>query len=226
VSIVTVPLVDFLRVLPFKADYDRRFYLNGVLVTPYEDHALLIATNGHWLAAYESAEARTDQDRILDIPEWFARQIRDLVARGDNDHDEEDRDDDVPWSVPSLSGYILTVEDERSRLVISQAGVEQLVKPEAAFLEGKYPDWRKVIPDPTALDKGLFTPVAAHYLAALHEAVPDEREHALFCYQEREKSSAPVVFRFGKMPELVIVLMPRRDDGGPGAWPKWMSKTP
>jgi hypothetical protein len=218
-SLVKVPVSDLLRVLPFKANGDEmRNYLCGVLVTPYEKHALLVATNGHWLAIYESEEGYTDKDRILDMPDWFAKQIRE----GTENHMADEDDEGIPDIVPAGN---LRVADESSRIIIVNLhGGEELVKPGKAFIDSKFPGWRKVVPDPSTLQRGLFSAFAPHYLASLHEAVPDESEHPLFCYQERDSKKAPAVFRFGGMPQMIVVLMPRSDsDAAPADWPKWMT---
>lgn len=228
-NLVEVPLADLLRVLPFKGTDDVRYYLNGVLVTPYEDHALLVATNGHWMALFESANAHTDKDRILDLPDWFAKQLMCLDPKRIENFDSDDPDAPRTSMAPPISygdaDKYVRVLTETSRLIVGPNGLEDLVKPCAAFIDGKFPDWRKVIPDPKTLQRGLFTSVSPHYLATIHEAIPNEREHGLYCFQNPDNPSAPIVFRFGNLPQMVVVLMPRLDDGNrPAGWPKWMMK--
>jgi DNA polymerase III beta subunit, central domain len=221
-NIIEIPVADLLRVTPFMATDDVRCYLNGMLVTPYKDHALLVATNGHWMGVYESETAKVDKPHILDLPKWFAT----LVGRAERGENLEDgtiegvefEDDPTPEVRPKW----LKVETEKSHLAITDLDHEVLVKPGAAFIDGKFPKWQSVIPDVAKLERGLFGAFAVNYLADLHLAVPNEREHPLFCYQSR--AGGPAVFRFGNLPGLVAVLMPRRDDDKESAWPKWMSK--
>lgn len=220
--IVSVPVSDLKRVLPFKGEDDIRYYLNGVLVTPYQDHALLVATNGHWLAVYESADAHTDTPRILDLTTRFVRQISDL------DYESEWRDEDgEPIRHPQVK-RTLSVASEQDRLVISESDIEVLVKPGKPFIDGKFPEWTRVLPNPAVLTRGAFTtqPVSPKYLGSVHKAVPDEYSHGLYCYQEVGKKDAPILFRFEGIPEMVVALMPRRDAGNePTEWPAWMTKT-
>lgn len=221
-NIVSVPVCDLLRVAPFTGEQDVRYYLNGVLVTPWKDHALLVATNGHWLGVMESHDARTDQPRILDLPRPFLNQLDKSQWRTTSQDDERDAEED-PTRYRSERGT-LTVADESSRIVITEER-EIMVKPGRPFIEGKYPEWRKVIPDQSTLEPGLFTPFTPSYLARLHEAVPTDREHALHCFQSRTESKMrPAVFRFSKLPGLMIVLMPRRNDDKLGEWPEWANK--
>ena len=224
-NIVKIPVADLLRVAPFKGHDDIRYYLNGVLVTPYQDHALLVATNGRWMAVFESEDARVDKPRILDLPKWFVNQMQ-QVQRGERlDGDDEDSDwEDEDAPAPVRGPKTLTVASETSRLTILESGVvEQLVKPGLPFIDGKFPDWQKVIPDPSELERGLFSPFAVNYFGQLNLAVPNHREHPIFCYQKRD-NHGPGVFRFGGIP-MVVVLMPCRDDDkAPKDWPAWMKK--
>lgn len=221
--IVTVPVADLLRVTPFKGDNDIRYYLNGVLVTPYEDHALLVATNGHWIGIYESKEARTDKARIIELPSWFLSQMIQAEHGGDiDDEGEEEESDDAPSYSPLPK--TLVVNDEKSRLVVRQSCIEVLVKPGLPFIDGQFPDWTKVLPDPADLEPGLFAPIGVHYFAGLRDAIPNDRDYPLFCYHRRAASEKAMVFRFGNMPDLVVAVMPRRDtERAPSGWPKWMA---
>lgn len=220
--IVTVPVADLLRVTPFKGTDDVRYYLNGVLITPYEDHALLMATNGHWMAIYESKESRVDKERIIELPSWFLSQVVQAERGGDiNDADEEDESDYAPSYSPVPK--TLEVNDEKSRLVISERGAEVLVKPGLPFIDGKFPDCLAVLPDPATLEQGIFFPVAVNYLAALGEASDQGGSNGLTCYHQRGAPDKPVVFRFEKLPELIVALMPLREDKC-SEWPKWTQK--
>lgn len=219
--IVTVPVADLLRVSPFKGSGDMRYYLNGVLVMPYEGHALLMATNGHWMAIYESEEARADKERILDLPAWFLTQVSE--AERDSPFDEDD--DRTEGETPSTSGIPkrLVVKDEKSHLIITEKSTEILAKPGLPFIDGKFPDCLKVMPDPATLERGVFYPVNVNYLASLHEVVSPGRASGISCYHQRGAPDKPVVFRFDQIPELVVALMPMKE-GHPYDWPKWTQK--
>ena len=220
--IVTVPVADLLRVTPFKGNYDVRYYLNGVLIMPYEDHALLMATNGHWMAIYESKEGRADKERIIELPSWFLSQMIQAERGGDIDDDgDEEESDDAPSYSPIPK--TLVVNDEKSHLVIREQGTEVLVKPGLPFIDGKFPDCLKALPDPTALEQGIFYPVAVNYLAALGEASDGDIPNGITCYHQRSAPDKPVVFRFEQLPQLVVALMPLRDDKS-SEWPKWTQK--
>ena len=216
--IVTVPVADLLRVTPFKGTQDVRYYLNGVLVMPYEGHALLMATNGHWMAVYESEEARVDKERIIELPEWFLAQM--IQAERGGDTDDEEADDAPSYSsIPKT----LVVTDEKSRLVVSEHGTEVLVKPGLPFIDGKFPDCLRVLPDPTTLEQGIFYPVAVQYLASLSDASDSGIANGVTCYHQRGAPEKPVVFRFQQLPKLIVALMPLRNEKSV-EWPTWTQK--
>jgi hypothetical protein len=217
--IVTVPVADLLRVTPFKGTLDVRYYLNGVCVTPYEDHALLLATNGHWMAIYESKEARVDKERILELPDWFLKQVRQAERGGT---EEDDLEDDASPSYSAIPKTLVIV-DEKSRTVIREHGNEVLVKPGLPFIDGQFPDCLRVMPDPATLEQGIFFPVAVSYFAALGEASDEDISNGITCHHQRDAPEKPVVFRFEKLPELIVALMPLRDQKSV-EWPKWTQK--
>jgi hypothetical protein len=90
---------------------------------------MLVATNGHILAAYHSQGAESDQKRILHAPSAF---------------------DDIVKQVALHEEGVVTVTGPGGppRLAISGHGQARLLKPGLPFVEGHpYPDWRAVVPD-------------------------------------------------------------------------------
>lgn len=205
-SLVEVPLADLIQVLPFRAEADVRYYLNGILISPYKDGALLVATNGHMLAAVESKESHTDVDRILDIPSDFARVIRDEARN---------------------SGRKLVIEDEKARSIITDVtGTrEKFVKAGKPFIDGKYPDWKPVVPKVEGLKPGLVSPLNAKYLAILKRALPNHMTHqgVWFWHQEKNPQDGAVVARMSSASNLIIVIMPMKHDV-PASWPEWVPR--
>lgn len=201
-SLVEIPLDDLLNVLPFKARDDIRYFLNGVLVSPCGEGAMLVATNGHVMAVLHSRNAHTDVDRILDIPDDFAKALRHQGNQG--------------------QGRTLSVETETARIVITAEDVEHLVKAGRAFLDGKYPEWRKVVPKVEELEPGFTSALSSEYLAWLQRATAYGKSVPIMFWQRKEKPLESVaVARFSGIPELVVLVMPMRIDR-PTEWPDWM----
>lgn len=222
---VTIPLEDLRAVLPFMGEDDIRYYLNGVLVEPYNGGCLLVATNGHIMAVIESKGARCDKPRILALsnPEFLtAVRGRTRPIRVDEDGDELPSDDENFYGT-------LDIANAEARAVISTVdGVERFVLAGSAFIEGKYPDWRKVVPPVDHLKQGVPYALAGQYLALLnHPAISKLRSNGvLFWGDDRgttEKPSA-ITVRFDGLPNLVVVVMPiMKTDEALQTWPDWMA---
>ena len=202
-SIVEIPARDLARVLPFRAEDDLRYYLNGVYVEPYSDGCLLVATNGHWIAVMDSKGARADLARILSVSKPFDKAIREAVS--------------------SHSEAKVTVDTETSRAVLS-AEYERYVEPGTTpFLDGKFPEWRKVIPPVEHLKPGLIAPLQTKYISYLQRSTtPDDHYPGVrFWHDSRDPEKTAVVARFNKCPEFIVAIMPVRDFGSM-EWPTWM----
>lgn len=206
-SLVEVPVDDLLKVLPFKGDQDIRYYLNGVLVEPAEHGAFLVATEGHVLAVVHSAAAHTDKQRILYISDDMARACRELTSG-------------------SLSST-LKIEDEKSRSIIADATGEHFIKPGNAFIDGKFPEWRRVIPTVENLQPGLLSAINCTYLAKLKRALPKHLTHFgfQFWHDARDPLNRACVARSPVMPEMVFVIMPMKVNTD-HVWPDWMPREP
>lgn len=206
-SLVEVPVEDLLKVLPFRAEQDVRYYLNGILVEPAENGAFLVATDGHLMAVVHSPGAHADKQRILDIPDDMARACRELKGA-------------------SLASKI-TIEDEKARAVVADVTGEHFIKPDKPFIDGKYPDWRRVIPTVENLQPGLLSAINSLYLAKLRRALPKHMTHYgfQFWHDAREPKERAAVARSPVMPEMIIVIMPMRVEKE-NVWPDWMPHEP
>lgn len=221
---VSIPLADLRAVLPFMGSEDMRYYLNGVLVEPYNGGCLLIATNGHIIAVIESKEARCDRSRILALSnEPFLTAIRgDCTPRIDDDGDELPNEDE------NFDGALWIDNAEARAVVVDESGVERFVLPGTPFIEGKYPDWRKVVPPIEHLKQGVPYALAGQYLALMdHPAINKLRSKGvLFWGDDRgtdEKPSA-ITVRFDGLPNLIVVVMPiSKVNPALSTWPAWMT---
>jgi len=206
-SLVEVPVEDLLKVLPFRAEQDVRYYLNGILVEPADGGAFLVATEGHVLAVVHSPGAHTDKQRILDVSDDMARACRELKSA-------------------SLASKI-TIEDEKARAIVSDATGEHFIKPGKPFIDGKYPDWRRVIPTVDNLQPGLLSAINGTYLAKLKRSLPKHLTHYgfQFWHDARDPLTRAAVARSPVMPEMVFVIMPMKVDKE-HVWPDWMPHEP
>lgn len=204
-TMLEVPVRDLLAIAPFRAEMDVRYYLNGVFVEPIEGGGcLLVATDGHMLAAMRSKESRADKPRILNIDNRFERALREHGGLGEE--------------------KTIKVADEKSRAVVSSKIREYYIQPDKPFIDGKFPDWRKVLFPLDILKRGNPSTIASKYLATLQRALPKELRDRCsgvsFWYNDRETDGSAVVCRYDSFPELIVMIMPVRE--GPMAkWPDW-----
>lgn len=202
--IVSVPMHDLRSVLPFKANEDIRYYLNGIAIEPVASGgALLIATNGHVMAILHSPTAAADKPRVLAIPTKLPELI-DAVG-GKRDSDE------------------LHVENEQSHLTLYDGDGDRLILAGPAFIDGRFPDWRMVCPKPDDLVEGLVNVIDAKYLAMVRRCYPSDNYNGLMFWHRKGDSSNSLatIVRGSARPELVILVMPLRRDQSYD-WPEWM----
>lgn len=126
-SILKVPVRDILPVVPFMADRDVRYYLNGIYVEP--DPAggvVIVATDGHTLAAMYSPDGTASQPFILNWSKAMTAHAKSASRKSSLVHAE--------------------LETLESRIVIAKGKEEVYIEPGKAWIDGKYPDWRRVTP--------------------------------------------------------------------------------
>jgi hypothetical protein len=206
-SIIEIPLNDFAKVAPFRDIDNVRHYLGGVYIEPVAEGCMLVATNGHVIAALHSRGSQADQARILSVSTDLADAARNKLGS-------------------------LSVADADARAVISEPAdgkpVEHYIQPGAAFIDGKFPNWRKVIPSPTSLRPNLMAHIATRYLLLACSAVANTRDDgrytylSFWCASEKPEVSATVV-RYSNCPELIVAVMPVRAGAGEAYWPDWMT---
>jgi hypothetical protein len=223
--LVTIPLADLRAVLPFMARDDVRYYLNGILVEPYNGGCLLVATNGHLAAIIESKAARCDQKRILALStDEFRAAIAGRIAPHRMDEDDED---DLPdtFNGDNFEGTLEIADAEARAVMRNSLGNEAFILPGKPFLEGQYPDWRKIVPPIESLKPGIPSALAGRYLAMLNHPVLINRvqqQQVIFWGDDRGANKA-VLVRFAGLPALVVLIMPMRNENPAVAeWPDWM----
>jgi hypothetical protein len=201
-SIVEIPVNDLLKVLPFRSFEDVRYYLNGIYVEPYDGGCLLAATNGHWLGVINSPAARADKPRILSMSKNFDKALREAASG------------------------TLSVEDEKARSVVSVGPNEHYIEAGNPFIDGKYPEWRKVIPPLEHLKPGLMGALQSKYVSQLNKAAPREDSYTglKFWHDARDPEKAAAVARYSSCPELVVLIMPLQQFSAKSCeWPAWFS---
>lgn len=183
----TMNTLDIKALLRFAADQDVRYYLNGVLL----DFAagLAVATDGHRLLV---AKVKTEGEGEVIIP----RELLEDVVRG------------------KQADVVITAVD--SSIIVNRGGTHGTTfKCEA--IDGRYPDWRRIIPSTTSGELAHFNP---QYVLDAHRSLAELRGKPgdtmnVAPLQHNGDSAAVMVLgdAIAVVPEAIAVIMPTRTTG-------------
>ena len=186
-------------VAPFAAKMDIRYYLCGFRVEAAGDRpgVYILGCDGHRLMiAYDSQgmiENDDGQGIILANHPGFVSACAKKTKGG------------IPQQV-LITGRRVSVAPDWGSL---GRGGETFVMPGDPFVDGKYPDWRRVLPDFSKLKPGMANAVQSGFLADYAKPVRGDRWRGIRFWQEI--NDAPIVVQLASRPELVGILMPLRD---------------
>jgi DNA polymerase III beta subunit, central domain len=207
-NLVEIPLSDLLAVAPFRADRDIRYYLDGVYAEPHpEGGAVLVATNGHVMAMILSHNAIVQQPCIVKWTKGL-----DAAARKGQKNSPDAR---------------LQIETERGNSRIMAPG-ETYIEPGSATIDGRYPEWRKVIPQNLA--PGLPGCLQSKYLDLImgvkYPGVVTRKAGVSFFHDTKPGDYHVVVARYEGIPDMAVVLMPMKPSQPPVGLPEWLTSKP
>lgn len=186
------------RLMPFKATIDIRYYLNGICIEKAEKGGVyLIASDGHTMCVIHDATGSLDgaQSIIFRVTPGLASAAK---LAGNKMHK----------TLP----YRLLVKGHRVKIACdfeSEGDSELFVQAGRSLIEGKFPDWRKVVPDLTSLKPGFGDSMNALYLARMAKVTTDRRFQGVSLWQAGPGKA--VVARLPQVPEMIVVMMPLRD---------------
>lgn len=199
----------------FKADHDIRYYLNGVYVEPApEGGAIIAATNGHAMCVWRDPSA-TGVDRPIIIQTdanllqaCQGSDLKRLVVR-----------DGRLAVVLDKEGPGVSLQEE---VYIQPIGYRKTVGCAPWEIEGKFPDWVRVIPNAPALGvKGFFN---AEYLAMAGRAmkIGNTLASKFFAPQlNQDTQDSAILVSWNADKDFLAVIMPIRED--PFPFPDWMA---
>lgn len=173
----------------FAGTQDIRYYLNGVCLQNSANRLYAVATNGHVLACAKLGDKIEGDDFEIILPNSVAKIIASCKERFGIDLEHESATEQVS--------------------IKTQDGTQTL-----KALGGKYPDWRRIVPQNSAQlgDKPLGLSVV--YLALLDKAMKAFKKHDKSIGEGVEIKyygfSSPVVFEPEGVSGIKALIMPRR----------------
>jgi hypothetical protein len=184
---------------------DIRYYLQGVLIEPRpEGGAFLVATNGHHLIAI------IDPDGECSAPTIISPSKATLAACPKANPHSRGKAECYTIKVEGLTALCVTDND---------VGLPKHIQPRDTIIEGgKFPDWRRVLPDFATLKPGAPQCVNPIYRNAPLAAIGHGRFLSVEGFQREGDQLAPLVQRLCGMSNVVHVVMPFRGESDVAPW--------
>lgn len=187
------------RIFPFVAVGDIRYYLNGIHVARAPEGVFLVATNGHAIAVIHDRAGSINGAENVTV-----RVTRQLLAAAGAAQRKSNRS----------FGYRVLVKGQRLMLAVDTGSdvsdLELYVQPGKCVVEGKFPQWHKVLPDWPKLQRGALAgphAVNPRYLAYFERIAHEKHPGILFWH---EPGDGRVIVQLEAVPEMVAVIMPMR----------------
>lgn len=176
----------------FKASNDIRGYLNGIHVEPHKDGGIiLVATNGASMLL------------VRDITGFCAESMTFHVQNGLSRFCAKNKS-------------TVNVNQITERLTITEGGNELFIQPGKCSVNGKYPDFYRVLPDFTKLVRGGSSAARSLLMSEAFRAHPDFNSKYANCpgciniWQEKETANSALIIEYLGYPEMVGIVMPMR----------------
>lgn len=218
---VRVDAKKFAATWNFVSAEPTRYYLNGVYIEPHVNGGvLMVATDGHTLAAIYDREGEANGQYICPVPPRMVRAARSGRRK-------------LPLDTPQHLHFVghaayLTGQhgtDDFNPEAIGPAHIDIAYAP---AIDATFPDWRRVIPkflnDVWKSKEGgyLFT-LNGELISRVSDSVrllSRTKVAPLSFYLGEHESQGPIMVRSGDAPDFFGLIMPMR--GEPSAPPYWL----
>lgn len=188
------------RLVPFMARQDIRYYLCGVCIEKADQGGVyLVTTDGHSMAVvYDAAGSIEGAERVT------ISVSAGLIAAAKR-----------AKQIAGVAQKVL-LDGKRVRLALdfdSPASCESYVQAGDSLVEGTFPNWRKVTPDFSKLQRGALTgddAINAVYLARCAKLVGGKGFCGLSFWQEAPRKA--VVIQANSALDMFVIIMPMMGD--------------
>lgn len=191
-----------LRAVALMAPKDEiRYYLNGVLLEITPDGVIYVATNGHALIAFRDERPENDEP-------YAPAQI--IVPR------------DVARSVKPLNRHVERVTLQHDGLAMATLsnlkGADLSFKP----IDGKYPDWRRVVPKECDGTKGCYNPELLATFSAIARELANNRD-AIPVVTVAQNGTGCALVKWSDADNYIGAVMPWRITSDEHKAPAWIA---
>ena len=174
----------------FSAKNDIRYYLNETIcIEPHKDGgSIIVSTNGHMIMFIRDKNAKCEKRTILKVNKNALR---------------------------FCSSYSVASIDHNNHLYIKNGDIELYIQPGDCLTinkTGNFPNWLNLIPDFENLQSVMPDPINPSYIYKAMAAHPDFKKGASCVKFWQEATTKPLVIEYCKYPEIMVLIMPIRDD--------------
>jgi len=207
---LTVTADKLAKMAVFRHRKETRYYLCGVLVEPHDEGALMVATDGHMLAAWLDRDGACAAPTIVAWPRYLADLCRPDRSAGPLFGNRR--------RMVRVTGSTAEVFDVVERKGEAPAD-EQVGTVANVVVDGTYPDWRRVTqPVPQSDGSAVFFNPAL--LARLAKITPKHKALQV----SLSLPSAPARITMPDEPDFYAIVMPMR--GSEYVKPSWLEARP
>lgn len=187
------------RVAMFMARQDIRYYLNGIYIEAAEKGGVyLVGCDGSTMAVIY------DKDGMIEgATSVIMRATPGLISACK----KADRKIGNPQVL--VVGKRVSVAGDFGQ---EHTDIEEFVQPGNPWIDGKFPNWKKVLPNFPKLKRGLISScLNSQYLSRFSKITKSRNNmDGINFWQESENSG--VVVQHLNIPEMISIIMPMRDD--------------
>lgn len=204
---------------PFVSTDVCRFYLNAIYIAPLDEGVVMVATDGHRMGIVRDKTGTADKPWICPVPRLIAAACMPKRNKGKD-------------NAPQLCHFVGSVAYVTNRVWEGAnpdiIGENHLAIAASSAIDGTYPQWQKVVPKETELDrkgKELLPLIPFNFNAAYlatYQTVAKAAgvDKAMVSIVVRDKASPALVFVSG-IPEFIGIILPVRIDV-PADLPEWL----
>ncbi|RZS80633.1 hypothetical protein [Pigmentiphaga kullae] len=189
------------------AKSDIRWYLQGVYIEATADQTIAVATNGHFMVAVrDQAKNEVSEPTSLILPAKIVAALSKPVVAGRWDHAHRlQRVGGNKWSC-ELPGWGCGLSATFSQV------------------DGKYPDWRRVIPSSMSGEPGVFNQQYVHLIHEAAKAFTNSKQTNVIVMADGPVKGAVVRADTARIGDFIGIVMPIRSEIDQARFleiPKW-----
>lgn len=209
-STVYVSRSSLAAALCFASDKDIRYYLNGVMLEVSPHATVVCATDGHILFAHREVRDVVNEIEITGTP----KHVECIIARDDVKRILRDMPKRV--DIVDLTFDVTALPGGKWECAIAKCS--------GMFVDGKFPDWRRVVPDYSAADcertPAQFNP---ELLVRVQKAfIGLGSKTGTFALMHRGPNNSALCVS-ASFPDAVAVIMPWREGEGKERAHAWIA---